>query len=247
MDQNDNVIDLYVEFLRKIISVIAENSDDFDTDMLNFLGVSNEQNYTFIIDSLYLLEDTQLAKRNFNEFGVSGPTKYQNFGEIYLRIYGLLNACYLQQQAISTIRENLALPLNEEERKEIKECPIFDLRNTFAAHTVNRGYGKKKKSFILDRHGLVEGKIRGYSSNTESGYESKNAKISEEVQRWDLLLVKYLKEVSFFISEKTKTNHYFDNETSAFTEIFERIVNVENKGTLYPDIWGKNKFVKNFV
>lgn len=247
MTQNDNVIDLYVKLLRKTIGLIAKDSDDFDTDILQFLGVSRGQSYTFIIDSLYLLEDTQLAKHNFNEFGVSGPTKYQNFGEVYLRIYGLLNACYLQQQAIIEIKKNLSLPLNNKELKEIKECPIFDLRNTFAAHTVNRGYGEKKKSYILDRHGLLGGNLKGYSSNSESGYDSKNAKISEEIQKWDFLLTKHLKDVSFFVSDKTKTNHYFDEVTPKYTEIFVRIVKVQNKTASYTDIWGENGFEVNFV
>jgi len=247
MIQKENAIDLYVKLLRKIIGVIAKDSDNFETDILEFLGVSSGQSYNFIIDSLYLLEDTQLAKQNFNEFGVSGPTKYQNFGEVYLRVYGLLNACYLQQQAIIEIKKNLRLSLDKNELKEIRECPIFDLRNTFAAHTVNRGCEEKKKSYILDRHGLLEGNLKGYSSNSESGYDSKNAKITEEIQKWDFLLTNLLKDISFFVSHKTKTNQYFDEVSPAYTEIFERIVKVQNKTISYTDIWGENGFEINFV
>ena len=247
MTQNENVIDLFVKLLRKIIGVIAIDSEDFKTDILDFLDVNSGKPYAFIIDSLYLLEDTQLAKHNFYEFGVSGPTKYQNFGEVYLRIYGLLNACYLQQQAIVEIRKNLNLPLNNEELKQVKGCSIFDLRNTFAAHTVNRGYGNNKKSYILDRHGLLEGRVKGYSSNGESDYDSKNAKISEEVQKWDSLLTKHLKEISSFVANRTTTNHYFDDVTPKYTEIFERIVNVQNKTASYSDIWDDNGWKLNVI
>ncbi len=102
-----NIIDLYIKLSRKVISKCFEAFVDFNNDIVEFLGVSDIDSYHFIIDSYYLLEDTQLAKQNFTEFGTTGPTKYENLGEVYLRVYGVLNACYLQQQSIVEMCDKL--------------------------------------------------------------------------------------------------------------------------------------------
>jgi len=47
-----------------------------------------------------VIGDTELAKQNFRKFGLSGPTKIFELGEQYLRLYGILNAIYMQSNAI---------------------------------------------------------------------------------------------------------------------------------------------------
>lgn len=95
--QGQNTIDLFVAFLRKLVDSSRGHWDDCNKQILLVFGIDDHNKLNFIIDSLYLIEDTQLAKLNFREFGASGPTKYKNFGEVYLRIYGIYNACYLQK------------------------------------------------------------------------------------------------------------------------------------------------------
>jgi len=234
---SENIIDLYVKFARKLLSKCSCLFDDFDCEIVKFLKITDIDAYGFIIDSYYLLEDTQLAKENYKRFGPTGPTKYENFGEVYLRVYGVLNACYQQQQAILQLCEKLGVKADV---KEIKEFTLFDLRNTFASHTVSRGYNKNKCSYILDRHSLIEGKLEGYSSNHKSAIDFKKANIEEEINKWDILLASYLNKVSKILAEATEQETLFESISPMYSEVFERIDKMHAGGCHYSDVWDES-------
>ena len=241
MQKDDiDIINLYIKLSRKVISTCCERFIDFNKDIVDFLGVNDTNSYGFIIDSYYLLEDTQLAKQNFIEFGTTGPTKYRNFGEVYLRVYGVLNACYLQQQAIIEMLDKLNIPLNKKELKNIKEFSLFELRNIFAAHTVNRGYKRNKRSYILDRYGLLDGKLKGYSINHKTGREFKDADIDNEISKWNALLVLYLKRITYQVVKNTDSNPIFKSVTPKYSEVFKKISEIFNGNCFYPDVWEKS-------
>ncbi|MDP1654028.1 MAG: hypothetical protein Q8L56_15010 [Rhodocyclaceae bacterium] len=186
-----NSIDASVDAVREFFSECAiANVNVFSDFIVKHLGVNSAAEYDSILDSYYLLEDTQLAKWNFLEIGIPNGTK-QNFGEAYLRMYGILNACYLQLQAIKVCGGILNIPLSA---KQIHACELFDYRNCFGAHTPNRSYKDKGKqhSFILDRHALLSGKLSGYSSNSQAGHISKDADIVELISDWNALLAEQL-------------------------------------------------------
>ena len=79
-----------IETIREIISDVAIETEN-DEDLYLIVTVNNSGDYNSVIDSLYLLEDTQLAKDAF-VFRQSS----QLFGELYLYFYGVLNAVYMQ-------------------------------------------------------------------------------------------------------------------------------------------------------
>jgi len=239
-----NIIDLYIKLSRKVISKCFEAFVDFNNDIVEFLGVSDIDSYHFIIDSYYLLEDTQLAKQNFTEFGTTGPTKYENLGEVYLRVYGVLNACYLQQQSIVEMCDKLNIQID---KKEIKELLLFDLRNTFASHTVSRGYKDNKRSYILDRYSLLSGQLKGYSLNHKSKRDYKDADIVEEILKWDALLASYLKNITRQVVKHTDDNPAFKDVTPKYSEVFERINEMINDDCLYSDVWSESATIITFV
>ncbi len=177
-------IDEIIALTREIISVHSCNVEN-DDELFPIVSVSASDAYNSIIDSFYLLEDTQLAKNSFLERSQS-----LSFGELYLYFYGVLNAIYMQQQAILVILRKMDL---EFELSEIQGCKIFDIRNSFAAHSANRGGRNiKEHSFILDRYALREGKLIGYSANHESGHLSHNTEVSALISEWDAVFAKYL-------------------------------------------------------
>lgn len=239
-----NIIDLYIKLSRKVISKCSEAFVDFNNDIVEFLGVSDIDSYNFIIDSYYLLEDTQLAKQNFTEFGTMGPTKYENFGEVYLRVYGVLNACYLQQQSIIELCDKLNIQID---KKEIKELLLFDLRNTFAAHTVSRGYKDNKRSYILDRYSLLSGRLKGCSLNHKLKRNYKDADIVEEILKWDALLASYLKDITRQVVKHTDDNPAFKDVTPKYSEVFERINEMINDDCLYSDVWSESTIRITYV
>lgn len=176
-----NTTDKIIHIIRSDISDIAVDHDKSPEDLYQFVKVPDRKSYNFVIDSLYLLEDTQLAKESF----LSLELPKDDFGHVYLLYYGVLNACYMQQQAILVICRELNIHKNED---LIRSAEIFDYRNSFSAHSANRGRGKKEHSFILDRHAMLQGKVEGYSSNHTDGHLSKKADIYSLINNWSELL-----------------------------------------------------------
>jgi hypothetical protein len=187
-------IDNLIESIREMISDVAIETDR-DEDLYFIVSVTNSNDYNSVIDSLYLLEDTQLAKDSF----ILRPNS-QSFGDLYLYFYGVLNAIYMQQQAMLVLLRKMGLDFKP---KELRECKIFDIRNSFAAHSANRGTrDEKEHSFILDRHALQSGKISGYSANHQSGHLYHDTDIIELLSEWDEVFEKHL----MFVYTKVKAN-----------------------------------------
>ncbi|MGR5288693.1 hypothetical protein ACP3V5_25575 [Vibrio maritimus] len=177
-------IDGLIYSIRELISDVAVEVEQ-DADLYPIVSVDNSADYNSIIDSLYLLEDTQLAKQAFFARDNSLP-----FGDTYLYFYGVFNAVYMQQQALLVILRKMSIKFDG---KVIRECKIFDLRNSFAAHGANRGgRGIKEHSFILDRHALQTGKVCGYSANHEDGFVSHDYQINDLLSAWDEILLTHI-------------------------------------------------------
>lgn len=92
-----------------------------------------------------IVRDSNDAIRNFLQFGLEGPTKYKNEGEKFLRLYGVLNATYIQQEATKQICRRFGLEADE----TVRAIPIRDIRNKIGAHNPEQGYGKDKKKAYL--------------------------------------------------------------------------------------------------
>ena len=73
---------------------------------------------------------------------------------------------------------------------------IISYRNDFSAHSSNRGRGESEHSFILDRHAMKQGKLKGYTANHQTGCVFKDANINELIESWDTALEEQLKIVS---------------------------------------------------
>lgn len=79
-------IDDLIYSIRELISDVAIEVDR-DEELYPIVSVSDSADYNSVIDSLYMLEDTQLAKHAFSTRDDS-----LSFGEIYLYFYGVFNA-----------------------------------------------------------------------------------------------------------------------------------------------------------
>lgn len=158
------------------------------------LSLADIRTYSHIIDSFYLFEDTELAKQHIR----SNPMG-RDFGLAYLKFYGVMNACYLQQQAAIVCCEALQL---EVDLSALVSARVVQFRNDFAAHSPNRGRGTGLHSFILDKFGLAEGRVSGYSSNSPNGFVSRDAKIVNLVTDWDDVLEPTLAAISNAIATR---------------------------------------------
>ena len=192
-----SIIDKVVREIRSDLSCIATDHEKDDSDLYRFVGVETSRSYNFILDAFHLLEDTQLAKASFRE----SDFKSSDFGTLYLIYYGLLNACYMQLQATMVLCRELDIT---EGLESIKAADIVNFRNSFSAHSPNRGRGKGQHSFILDRHAMRVGRVEGYSANHMSGNLSLQADVFDLLNDWDTSL----EEVFVLINERVYGNAF---------------------------------------
>lgn len=168
--------------VRRLLSRCAEQFVSFDAEIVRVLGLRSIADYSSIIDCFYTFEDTELAKGHVRSNGLSAADGQNDFGLVYLKFYGLMNACYLQQQAVIVCTERLGLATD---LVRVNASPLIQYRHDFAAHSPNRGKGKAEHSYILDRFGLLEGRVSGYSSNAPTGFTPKDAKLLDLLSEWD--------------------------------------------------------------
>ena len=184
--------DEYIDILRKIFGEIWRNSEILESlptfaNKIESIFKLDIKQYGKVIDCLYLLEDTQLAKDDYNLYKLEGPTKKTSFGEKYLRLYGVLNACFLQKEALKVCLEILELPSIQ------NEAEIFEYRNIFAAHTPNKNVQKESRSFILCRFSLNQDRLKGYSYlGSDDDTIHKDEYLPKLIEDWDSILVNNL-------------------------------------------------------
>ena len=94
--------------------------------------LKNHKFWSQLCSSLDVIEDSDLAIDAYinSEFG-------NDDGEKYLRLYGVLQALFLQQDAVTNMCESLGLPNNLTSHPKLKE--IRDIRNDSIGHPTKRG------------------------------------------------------------------------------------------------------------
>lgn len=188
-------INTIIHQIRREISKISEAFNSTTDDLVEFLSVRDKESYNSVIDSFYLLEDTELAKQEFKKIDFV----QESSGRLYLFFYGVLNSCYMQQQAILVVSQKLGITQNV---SDIKKSEVVSYRNDFAAHSPNRSIGTSEYSFILDRYAMNEGKVKGYTANHSDGIVFREADVLSLIKDWDCLLEKQLELVATRILNK---------------------------------------------
>lgn len=114
---------------------------DYEKKVQKRLKVLNEYDSFKIRSCADLIEDTELAIRHFCKFGLEQFTPNRKYGrdlsEMYLKLYGILNAVYLQTHSIIELLETLNTIHKNAKGKILKTHKIHELRNIAGAHTIN--------------------------------------------------------------------------------------------------------------
>lgn len=141
-----------------------ENSESFKSDVKKIYGFEDEFHWNILLNAFYVIDDTELAKESYRKFDLQGPLRIKESGEFYLRLYGILNAIYLQCQAIINLVEIYKLPNKKEIQNHYKSLEIIKLRNKIGSHSSN--YKSDSDSGIyrhdvyeIIRHDLTQNKI----------------------------------------------------------------------------------------
>lgn len=127
--------DLFIKITRD--KIFKDEKEDFLSHVQKCLKLNRKEDWNYILASEEILEDSNEAIANFLRFGVSGPTKYGDLGEKYLRLYGVLNATYLQQQAVYNLFKFFQCSNVKSKKKEIEGLDVVNVRHKLAAHSAN--------------------------------------------------------------------------------------------------------------
>src|ERR1700731_3985821 len=93
------LLDKYANAFRELINATVQCSPK---PLKELLRLNSSADWEFLCAAMDIIGDASTAIDNVQRFGLSGPTKHNDTGEKYLRLYGMLSAAYIQQEAILT-------------------------------------------------------------------------------------------------------------------------------------------------
>ncbi len=131
MVSNLSLLRKYARAFRDLINSRVQGSDGAIKQLLK---LNADSDWEFLTAAMDIVDDASAALSHVQRFGLSGPTKYNDLGETYLRLYGLLSAAYIQQQAILTLYKIMHVPDPKERRKLFDQLVLRSLRHKLSAH-----------------------------------------------------------------------------------------------------------------
>lgn len=135
-----SLLDKYASTFRKMIQAKILGGKG---PVKQLLKLGNDTDYDFLIAAMDIIGDASSAIAHFQQFGLSGPTKYDDIGEKYLRLYGLLSATYIQQQSVLTIYRLMNVPDLTKMKAQFENLRIRELRHKLSSHSTD--YFDKKR------------------------------------------------------------------------------------------------------
>lgn len=120
------------------------------------LRLKDDRDWNFICVAMDVVGDASLALDSFLKFSLDGPTRYEDIGERYLRLYGLLSAAYVQQQAVLKLYSLMNCANPKDIQTEFNKLEIRTLRHQLASHSLDffRPGESKTQAFVPVRIGL---------------------------------------------------------------------------------------------
>lgn len=156
-------IEIFQEILSKIVEKQKNDSDDFLGYVQKYFGFENVFGWNMLMNAFYVFEDTELAKEDFEKFGLQGSSQHKNIGEKYLRLYGVLNSLYQQNLALINLIELFKLTPKKEYINRLRNSDCIILRNKIASHSSNYINSNSKNTnfdvYEISRPDLENGKI----------------------------------------------------------------------------------------
>jgi len=125
-------------------------------------GFETKFGWNQLLNAIYILQDTEMAKAAFRKFSLQGPGLENDIGERYLRLYGILNAYYLQKNAAINLVEIFKVSNKDQIKSDLEKLNMIQLRNKIAhmaAHSSYRRENKKIDVYELHQFKLSHGEI----------------------------------------------------------------------------------------
>ena len=129
-----DILNSYVSAFRQLIN---DNVVPTKKGIRETLRLNKDGDWDFLCTAMDIINDASAAIDHVQRFGLSGATKYNEMGERYLRLYGVLSATYIQQQAILEIYRIMRVPNPGDLKKQFNDLEIRVLRHKLAAHSTD--------------------------------------------------------------------------------------------------------------
>lgn len=187
-----------------------------DQNVKDTLKLNKSEDWSFICTALDVIGDTTLAISNLLEYGLEGHKNGSDFGEIYLRLYGVLNASYLQQFAIVSLYKKCNLPKPGDVIDRLEKLKIYKLRNKLGAHSNDY----KNEQDVLECYVIIRISVKGcqfeYKNNESS--EREWVDLKQYLEEHLLLIIDYLDKI---YEKSIKTLH--KGESSKLQEHMQKL------------------------
>lgn len=171
------ILDGYADAFRDLVNARVWAGDDSPKALLR---LNDDNDWDFICVAMDVVGDASLAIDHFLRFGLDGPTRYNDTGEKYLRLYGLLSAVYIQEEAALKLYSLMNCPSPKDIKAEFNQLEIRTLRHQLASHSVDfvESKDEKPQAFVPVRMDLG-----GFSCTvTENrGDQSRTIKLDEAI------------------------------------------------------------------
>lgn len=165
------VISYYTSLLNKMLNDYGNSRNNSE-----FINDDNVMKFRMIVNTM---EDTELIIENFLKYGFSGPTKYNDLGEKYLRIYGILSGVYNQGNSIIDLCrlfcEKASIGNLKDIKNKFKKLEIIETRNKLVAHSTSYKQNNNKQNNNKQYYSIVQVLIEDY--DLSYAVDGKNIKV----------------------------------------------------------------------
>jgi hypothetical protein len=158
--------EIYAQVLLDIYGRVPIKSyltnDEYDIEIIKRLKFENIGDNKKLRNCIDLIEDTELAIKDFFKYGLYKDEK--SHGEMYLRLYGILNTVSLQIEGIIELIELLKILNKTSLKNKLKGLKVIEIRNKIASHAVsyNDNLGDKE---IRDSFGVTRVSLSKWAEN----------------------------------------------------------------------------------
>lgn len=128
------VLQSYADTFRELVNARVWGKEEEPSKALR---LSLKSDWSFVCVAMDVVSDASLAIESFLQFGLDGPSRHDDVGERYLRLYGLLSAAYVQQQAVLKLFSLMNCPNPKSLKAEFDKLELRTLRHQLASHSLD--------------------------------------------------------------------------------------------------------------
>jgi len=233
------MVESYGSTFRDLVNAIVQPTK---LSIREVLKLSKEEDWAFLCSAMDIIDDACLAIDNFLRFDLDGPTRYNEDGEKYLRLYGILSATYIQQEAVLKLYQLVNVPSSlREGRDMIESLEIRLLRHKLSSHSTNY-YDKNTDS--VQTYVPIRVDLRGFNCGYINNEELKADHFDLQKAIHDHLetLIEMLDRI---LGKAIKTLYKGQEASEGCKEFIERLedLRIMRKGGLISNLPDGRKFI----